>query len=132
VKIAILSRGSRLYSTGRLREAAEMRGHQARVLDTLDFSIEVEQGNPRLYDWNKELSDYDAVIPRVGAGGAPLARARRGLSPKLPGRPNRGHREHPQLSSGGVSRSPPRLLTHAGSGGIVATGEDPGFSGAFE
>ncbi len=67
MKIAILSRNRRLYSTRRLREAAEMRGHSARVLDTLDFSIEVEQGSPRLYYRNKALSSYDAVIPRIGA-----------------------------------------------------------------
>ena len=67
MKIAILSRGSRLYSTRRLREAAESRGHQARVLDTLNFTIETEQGAPRLYYRNKALSDYDAVIPRIGA-----------------------------------------------------------------
>jgi ribosomal protein S6--L-glutamate ligase len=67
MKIAILSRGPRLYSTRRLREAAQMRGHQARVLDTFDFTIEVEQGAPRLYYRNKALSDYDAVIPRIGA-----------------------------------------------------------------
>jgi ribosomal protein S6--L-glutamate ligase len=67
MKIAILSRGSKLYSTRRLREAAQKRGHKARVLDTLDFSIEVERGEPRLYYHNKELSDYDAVIPRIGA-----------------------------------------------------------------
>jgi ribosomal protein S6--L-glutamate ligase len=44
-----------------------MRGHQARVLDTLDFTIEVEREEPRLYYRNKRLSDYDAIIPRIGA-----------------------------------------------------------------
>ncbi len=67
MKIAILSRGRRLYSTRRLRETAQARGHEARVLDTLDFSIEVERGSPRLYYRNKPLSSYDAVIPRIGA-----------------------------------------------------------------
>ncbi len=67
MKIAILSRGRRLYSTRGLRETAQARGHEARVLDTLDFSIEVERGSPRLYYRNKPLSSYDAVIPRIGA-----------------------------------------------------------------
>ena len=67
MKIAILSRSRNLYSTRRLREAVEMRGHEVRILDTLSFSIEVEQGAPRLYYKNKKLSDYDAVIPRIGA-----------------------------------------------------------------
>jgi ribosomal protein S6--L-glutamate ligase len=67
MKIAILSRGPRLYSTRRLKEAAEMRGHQARVLNPLSCSIEVAHGSPRLYYKNKKLSSYDAVIPRIGA-----------------------------------------------------------------
>jgi ribosomal protein S6--L-glutamate ligase len=67
MRIAILSRGPRLYSTRRLREAALARGHHARVLNTLAFSIEVEQGNPRLFYKNRELTTYDAVIPRIGA-----------------------------------------------------------------
>jgi ribosomal protein S6--L-glutamate ligase len=67
MRIAILSRGPRLYSTRRLKEAAIARGHEARVLNTLSFSIEVEQGNPRLFYKGRELANYDAVIPRIGA-----------------------------------------------------------------
>ncbi len=67
MKIAILSRGPRLYSTRRLKEAAEMRGHEAKVLNPLSCTIEVETGAPRLYYKNKKLTEYDAVIPRIGA-----------------------------------------------------------------
>lgn len=67
MKIAILSRGPKLYSTRRLKEACVARGHEARVLNTLSFSIEVAQGEPRLYFGNKRLGSYDAVIPRIGA-----------------------------------------------------------------
>jgi ribosomal protein S6--L-glutamate ligase len=67
MRIAILSRGPKLYSTRRLKEAAESRGHEARVLNTLSCSIEVAHGSPRLYYKNKKLSSYDAVIPRIGA-----------------------------------------------------------------
>ncbi len=67
MKIAIMSRGPRLYSTRRLKEAAEKRGHDAKVLNPLSFSIEVETGSPHLYYKNKKLSTYDAVIPRIGA-----------------------------------------------------------------
>ena len=67
MRIAILSRGPKLYSTRRLKEAATARGHEARVLNTLSFSIEVAHGSPRLYYKNKKLSSYDAVIPRIGA-----------------------------------------------------------------
>lgn len=67
LRIAILSVGPRLYSTRRLREAAVQRGHDAKVLNTLSFSIEVEQGRPKLYYRHKRLRGYDAVIPRIGA-----------------------------------------------------------------
>ena len=67
MRLAILSRNKNLYSTRRLREAAEERGHEPKVLDTLSFSIEVAEGAPTLYFRNKPLSHYDAVIPRIGA-----------------------------------------------------------------
>ncbi len=67
MRIAILSRGPSLYSTKRLKEACAARGHEAKVLNTLSFSIEVEQGEPSLYYRSKRLRDYDAVIPRIGA-----------------------------------------------------------------
>jgi ribosomal protein S6--L-glutamate ligase len=67
VKLAILSRSPGAYSTRRLKEAAQARGHSAKVLDTLKFSIEVETGSPDLIYGSKRLSDYDAVIPRIGA-----------------------------------------------------------------
>jgi len=67
LKIAILSRNPRLYSTRRLKEAASRRGHKPRVLDTLHFGIYLEPGEPDLSYRGKRLSAYDAVIPRVGA-----------------------------------------------------------------
>lgn len=66
MKIAILSRNPRTYSTRRLREAAERRGHTAKVLDTLKFSMTLEQEEPELHFRGKVLSHYDAVIPRIG------------------------------------------------------------------
>ena len=67
MKIAILSRNPRLYSTRRLKEAALERGHRARVLDVLKFVISLEEEYPDLYYSGKPLSSYDAVIPRIGA-----------------------------------------------------------------
>lgn len=67
MRIAVLSRGPKLYSTRRLKEAAEKRGHQARILNPLSCSIEVAKGSPRLYYKNQMLSSVDAVIPRIGA-----------------------------------------------------------------
>lgn len=67
MKLAILSCAPRAYSTRRLREAAEQRGYNVKVLDTLKFAIDLERGNPDLYFRQKQLSDYDAVLPRIGA-----------------------------------------------------------------
>lgn len=67
MKIVILSRARHSYSTRRLREACLTRGHKVRVLDTLRFSMSVEQGHPELFYRDKVLSRYDAVIPRIGA-----------------------------------------------------------------
>ena len=67
MKIAILSRSPRCYSTRRLREAATSRGHKPTVLDTLRFSISLEEGEPDLHYKGKPLSHYDAMIPRIGA-----------------------------------------------------------------
>jgi ribosomal protein S6--L-glutamate ligase len=67
MRIAILSRGPRLYSTARIREACLQRGHEAKVLNTLSFSIEVAQGKPALFYRDKPLRHYDAMIPRIGA-----------------------------------------------------------------
>jgi ribosomal protein S6--L-glutamate ligase len=50
-----------------LKEAAEQRGHQAKVLNTLKFAIDLERGSPDLYYRQKALSNYDAVLPRIGA-----------------------------------------------------------------
>ncbi|MCA8918815.1 MAG: 30S ribosomal protein S6--L-glutamate ligase [Planctomycetes bacterium] len=67
MKIAILSQGPRLYSTRRLRTAAEARGHKVRILDPLKFSIDVEKRNPHVYYKEKRVESFDAVIPRIGA-----------------------------------------------------------------
>ncbi|MEK9499827.1 30S ribosomal protein S6--L-glutamate ligase [Gaopeijia maritima] len=67
MKLAILSRAPHAYSTRRLLEAAESRGHDARVLDTLKFSIELEPGSPALWYRGRRLPHYDAILPRIGA-----------------------------------------------------------------
>jgi len=64
--IAILSRGPRLYSTSRIKEAALARGHKIRVLDTTQFGLYLQSGQPDLTYRGKPLSHYDAVIPRIG------------------------------------------------------------------
>jgi ribosomal protein S6--L-glutamate ligase len=67
MKLGIISVAPRCYSTRRLRQACEERGHNVKVLNTLRFAIEVEHGEPDLYFRSKPLSDYDAIIPRIGA-----------------------------------------------------------------
>ena len=67
MKLAILSCSPGCYSTRRLREAAEQRGHRVKVLNTVKFAIDLEEGEPDLYFRQKRLSHYDAVLPRIGA-----------------------------------------------------------------
>ena len=67
MKLCILSRSLNCYSTRRLREAAEHRGHEVKVLNTLKFAIDLEQGEPDLFFRANPLTHYDAVLPRIGA-----------------------------------------------------------------
>ena len=67
MKLGILSCNLKCYSTRRLREAAIQRGHEVKVLNTLRFAIDLQKGEPDLYFRQKQLSDYDAVLPRIGA-----------------------------------------------------------------
>ena len=67
MKLAILSRAPRTYSTRRLRTAALDRSHQVKVLNTLLFAIDLTGPEPDLLFRGRRLSDYDAVLPRIGS-----------------------------------------------------------------
>ncbi|TXS91249.1 RimK family alpha-L-glutamate ligase [Parahaliea maris] len=67
MKLGILSCSPGAYSTRRFREAAQQRGHDVKVLNTLKFAIDLERGAPDLYYRQEQLADYDAVLPRIGA-----------------------------------------------------------------
>ncbi|MFP4089776.1 MAG: 30S ribosomal protein S6--L-glutamate ligase [Cyclobacteriaceae bacterium] len=67
MKIAILSRNERLYSTQSLLSAAKRRGHQAEVVDHLKCNIIIEQKKPTVFYKGHYLNDIDAIIPRIGA-----------------------------------------------------------------
>ena len=69
MNIAILSRKKSLYSTARLVEAAQARGHKVRVLDHLHCFMDITSDKPSIHYRNEEFdsSDFDAVIPRIGA-----------------------------------------------------------------
>jgi ribosomal protein S6--L-glutamate ligase len=66
MKIGILSRRAALYSTRRLREAAEARGHEVEVVDYLRCYMNVTANRPAVTLAGREL-DFDAVVPRIGA-----------------------------------------------------------------
>jgi len=67
VKIAVLSRNSRLYSTRRLVEAARSRGHDVQVLDVLRCYMNITSHRPGIHYKGENLEQFDAVIPRIGA-----------------------------------------------------------------
>jgi ribosomal protein S6--L-glutamate ligase len=67
MKLGILSREPKSYSTKRLVESCKAKGHKVRVLNTLKFALDIEEGNPDLFYRQKALSHYDAVLPRIGA-----------------------------------------------------------------
>lgn len=66
MKLAILSRAPRAYSTQRLRTAALDRGHEVKVLNTLRFGIDLSGDEPDLQFRGRRLSHYDAILPRIG------------------------------------------------------------------
>lgn len=67
MKICILSQNQALYSTRRLTEAAQKRGHQVTVVDPLRCFMDINSQKPTVYYRSTRLDDMDAVIPRIGA-----------------------------------------------------------------
>lgn len=67
MNIVVLSRDNKLYSTKRLVQAIETRGHNARVVDHVKCDILIERRNPQILYNGHPLLDVDAVIPRIGA-----------------------------------------------------------------
>jgi ribosomal protein S6--L-glutamate ligase len=67
MKIAILSRNERLYSTRRLVQAAEQRGHEPHVVDALHCYMDITSTRPAIFHRERKLEGFDAVIPRIGA-----------------------------------------------------------------
>ncbi len=67
MKIVILSRNPKLYSTRRLVEAGEARNHEMLVVDHSKCDLVIEKKNPQIIYNGKKLKDVDAIIPRIGA-----------------------------------------------------------------
>ncbi|MEN1728038.1 MAG: 30S ribosomal protein S6--L-glutamate ligase [Pseudomonadota bacterium] len=67
MRIAIMSRSKSIYSTRRLVEAAEERGHEVRVVDTARCYMNIASHRPTIHYRGEQLEPFDAVIPRIGA-----------------------------------------------------------------
>ena len=67
MKLAILSRNAKLYSTRRLVEAARERRHTVRVLDPLRCYLRISSDGFGMHYKGRPIGDYDAVVPRIGA-----------------------------------------------------------------
>lgn len=65
MKIAILSNGNANYSTRRLVEEAEARGHKARVIKYKNCYLGISEKKPVVYYKGKELKGFDAILPRI-------------------------------------------------------------------
>lgn len=67
MNIFILSRNRNLYSTGRLVEAGNDRGHNVRVIDYMRCYMNITSRKPTVYYGGESLGKADAIIPRIGA-----------------------------------------------------------------
>ncbi|MDH3388977.1 MAG: 30S ribosomal protein S6--L-glutamate ligase [Gammaproteobacteria bacterium] len=67
MKIALLSRNRKLYSSRRIIEAAEKAGHKVVVIDVLRAYMNVVSHKPSIHYKGQDLTGFDAVIPRIGA-----------------------------------------------------------------
>ena len=67
MKIAILSNGNANYSTKRLKEVAEERGHEVDVIKYKNCYVSIDQKDPKVIYNGKEidLKSYNAMIPRI-------------------------------------------------------------------
>ena len=67
MKICILSRNQKIYSTHRLVKAARSRGHVVRVINPLRCYMNITSAKPMIHYKDEELNDFNVIIPRIGA-----------------------------------------------------------------
>ena len=67
MKIAILSNGPGNYSTKRLKEEAESRGHEVDIIKYKNAYISIDEKNPKVIYEGGEIERYDVVIPRIAS-----------------------------------------------------------------
>ena len=65
--MAILSANPKLYSTQRIKEAGEKRGHEMIIVNHTKCDLLIQGNNPQVYYKGQELKGIDAIIPRIGA-----------------------------------------------------------------
>ncbi|WP_035335782.1 30S ribosomal protein S6--L-glutamate ligase [Dokdonia sp. PRO95] len=67
MRIVVLSQNPNLYSTRRLIEAGEKKGHEMIIIDHTKCNLVIEKKNPTIVYKGEEIKDIDGVIPRIGA-----------------------------------------------------------------
>ena len=67
VKLGLLTRAPRSYSTQRLKAAALDRGVDVTLYDTLRFAIDLSREDPNITYRGRDIDDVDAILPRIGA-----------------------------------------------------------------
>lgn len=67
MKIGILSRNPKIYSTHRLTKAALARGHSVRVVNPLRCYMDITSAKPMIHYKDQRLNDFNVIIPRIGA-----------------------------------------------------------------
>ena len=67
MKIAVLSRNPRIYSTHRLVKAGLARGHEVQVVNPLRCYMNITSAKPMVHLRDQSLDKFDAIIPRIGA-----------------------------------------------------------------
>ncbi|MEX0811627.1 MAG: 30S ribosomal protein S6--L-glutamate ligase [Chitinophagales bacterium] len=66
MKLGILSRDATLYSTRKLAEVAEEKGHEVQIIDHLKCNLIMQEDRPQVHYKNENLEGFDAIIPRIG------------------------------------------------------------------
>ncbi|MCK0202737.1 30S ribosomal protein S6--L-glutamate ligase, partial [Ornithobacterium rhinotracheale] len=66
MKLVILSRSEYIYSTARLYEEAEERGHEVEIIDPLNCKLLMQKNSPQILVEGDDIGQVDAIIPRIG------------------------------------------------------------------
>jgi ribosomal protein S6--L-glutamate ligase len=66
MRLALLSRQARLYSTRRLAAAARGRGHRIRILDPARCYLSISAQHHGIHYQGREIAGIEGVLPRIG------------------------------------------------------------------